>query len=101
MKSKNNQSTTEINLIKVACIGLHRRNGKLLLNVPLYIKAGELNANGLTDNQAEIIDHVAEIMHRCYERQLQQYFASLKDQPWLTATQYGQWRRQPPCPWRV
>ncbi len=69
------------NLIKVGYIGLQRQNGKLLLNVPLYIKVGELNANGLTDNQTEIIDHVAEIMNCCYERQLQEYFASLKDKP--------------------
>lgn len=69
------------NLIKVAYIGLHRRNGKLLLNVPLYIKTSELNANGLTDSQTELIDQIAETMHCCYEHQLQQYFASCKEQP--------------------
>lgn len=73
----------DVNFIKVACIGLHRQNGKLLLNVPLYIKTSELNANGLTDNQTELIDHIAEIMNRCYEQQLQDYFASCKDkQAW-------------------
>ena len=65
--------------IKIAYIGLQRRNGKLMLNVPLYIKTSELNSNGLTDSQTELIDHIAEIMNRCYEQQLQNYFASCKD----------------------
>lgn len=65
--------------IKIAYIGLHRQNGKLMLNVPLYIKTSELNSDGLIDSQAVLIDHIAEIMNRCYEQQLQNYFASCKD----------------------
>lgn len=49
-----------------------------MLNVPLYVKISELNKNGMTDAQEKIMHRISEIMIGRYEKQLNEYFASLK-----------------------
>lgn len=63
---------------KVAYIGLRNDDGTLMINVPLYVKVSELNKNGMTDTQEKIISRITEIMIQRYEKQLSEYFASLK-----------------------
>lgn len=63
---------------KVAYIGLRNDDGSLMINVPLYVKVSELNKNGMTDTQEKIISRITEIMIQRYEKQLSEYFASLK-----------------------
>lgn len=64
---------------KVAYIGLRNDDGSLMINVPLYVKVSELNKNGMTDTQEKIISRITEIMIQRYEKQLSEYFASLKE----------------------
>lgn len=64
---------------KVAYIGLRNDDGTLMINVPLYVKVSELNKNGMTDTQEKIISRITEIMIQRYEKQLSEYFASLKE----------------------
>ena len=64
---------------KVAYIGLRNADGSLMLNVPLYVKVSELNKNGMTDAQEKIMHRISEIMIGRYEKQLSDYFASLKE----------------------
>lgn len=64
---------------KVAYIGLRNADGSLMLNVPLYVKVNELNKNGMTDAQEKIMHRISEIMIQRYEKQLSDYFASLKE----------------------
>lgn len=65
---------------KVAYIGLRNSDGSMMLNVPLYVKVAELNKNGMTDTQEKIIHRISEIMIQRYERQISEYFASLKQE---------------------
>lgn len=64
---------------KVAYIGLRNADGSLMLNVPLYVKVSELNKNGMTDTQEKVLHRISEIMIQRYEKQLNEYFASLKE----------------------
>ena len=64
---------------KVAYIGLRNADGSLMLNVPLYVKVSELNKNGMTDTQEKVLHRISEIMIKRYEKQLSEYFASLKE----------------------
>lgn len=64
---------------KVAYIGLRNADGFLMLNVPLYVKVSELNKNGMTDTQEKVLHRISEIMIQRYEKQLSEYFASLKE----------------------
>lgn len=54
---------------KVAYIGLRNADGSYLTNVPLYVKVTELNANGLTDMQEELIHRISSIMLQKYQQQ--------------------------------
>ena len=64
---------------KVAYIGLRNDDGSLMINVPLYVKVSELNKSGMTDTQEKVISRITEIMIKRYEKQLSEYFASLKE----------------------
>lgn len=64
---------------KVAYIGLRNTDGSLMLNVPLYVKVSELNKSGMTDTQEKVMHRISEIMIERYEKQLSEYFASLKE----------------------
>ena len=63
---------------KVAYIGLRNPDGSYQLNVPLYVKVSEVNKNGLTKQQEELIHRISEIMMRRYEKQIGDYIANLK-----------------------
>jgi len=67
------------NFLKVAYIGLKQPNGAMMINVPLYVKVSELNKSGMTDTQEKVISRITEIMIKRYEKQLSEYFASLKE----------------------
>ncbi len=57
------------NLQKVAYIGLRNKDGSFLLNVPLYVKVSDLNKNGVTNQQEELIHRISEVMiARIYKR---------------------------------
>lgn len=64
---------------KVAYIGLRQPDGTMMLNVPLYVKVSELQKSGMTEMQEKVIDRITEIMIKRYEKQLSEYFASLKE----------------------
>ena len=64
---------------KVAYIGLLQPDGTMMLNVPLYVKVSELNKSGMTETQEKVISRISEIMIKRYEKQLSEYFASLKE----------------------
>jgi hypothetical protein len=64
---------------KVAYIGLQNPDGSMLLNVPLYVKVDELNKNGMTDMQEELIHRISGVMTQRYERQISEYMAALKN----------------------
>lgn len=64
---------------KVAYIGLKQPDGTMMINVPLYVKVSELNKSGMTDTQEKVISRITEIMIKRYEKQLSEYFASLKN----------------------
>ena len=63
---------------KVAYIGLKQPDGTMMINIPLYVKVGELQKSGMTDTQEKVISRITEIMIKRYEKQLSEYFASLK-----------------------
>ncbi len=63
---------------KIAYIGLRKTDGSLMLNVPLYVKVSELNKNGMTDTQEKVLHRISEIMIQRYEKQISEYFTSLK-----------------------
>lgn len=65
--------------VKVAYIGLKQPDGAMMINVPLYVKVSELNKSGMTDTQEKVISRITEIMNKRYEKQLSEYFASLKE----------------------
>jgi hypothetical protein len=58
---------------KVAYIGLRNADCSLMLNVPLYVKVCEVNKNGMTESQEELIHRISEIMIKRYERQISEY----------------------------
>lgn len=63
---------------KVAYIALRNTDGSYMLNVPLYIKIDDLNKNGVSEQQEELIHRVSEIMTGRYEKQIAEHIASLK-----------------------
>lgn len=63
---------------KVAYIGLRNPDGSYLMNVPLYVKVSELNKNGLTDMQEELIHKISSIMLQRYEQQFAEFINSKK-----------------------
>ncbi|MBQ8451594.1 MAG: hypothetical protein IJ690_01555 [Clostridia bacterium] len=63
---------------KVAYIGLRNPDGSYLTNVPLYVKVNELNANGLTDMQEELIHRISSIMLQRYQQQFSEFFGKKK-----------------------
>ena len=63
---------------KVAFIAFDNPDGSLLINVPLYVKVSEVNKNGMTDTQEELMHRISEIMLRRYEKQISAYMANLK-----------------------
>ena len=65
---------------KVAYIGLRNPDGSYMLNVPLYVKVKELNKNGLTDMQEELIHRISGLMMKRYEKQIAEHMANLKNQ---------------------
>ena len=65
--------------VKVAYIGLKQPDGAMMINVPLYVKVSELNKSGMTETQEKVISRISEIMIKRYEKQLSEYFASLKE----------------------
>ena len=65
--------------LKIAYIGLNKPDGTMMINVPLYVKVSELNKSGMTDTQEKVISRITEIMIKRYEKQLSEYFASLKE----------------------
>lgn len=65
--------------VKVAYIGLKQPDGAMMINVPLYVKVSELNKSGMTDTQEKVISRITEIMIKRYEKQLTDYFLSLKE----------------------
>ena len=50
-----------------------------MINVPLYVKVSEVNKNGMTDAQESVMHRISEIMIKRNEKQLSEYFASLKE----------------------
>ena len=64
---------------KIAYIGLQNPDGSMLLNVPLYVKASDLNKSGMTETQEKIISRISEFMIKRYEKQISDYFTSLKE----------------------
>lgn len=64
---------------KVAYIGLRNTDGSMLLNVPLYVKVSELNKSGMTETQEKLIARISETMLKRYEKQIGNYFSSLKE----------------------
>jgi len=62
----------------VAYIALRNKDGSMI-NVPLYVKVSEVNKNGMTDAQESVMHRISEIMIKRNEKQLSEYFASLKE----------------------
>lgn len=58
---------------KVAYIALRNPDGSYLISVPLYVKVSELNKNGLTDIQEELIHRIAEKMMKRYDKQISEF----------------------------
>jgi len=65
---------------KVAYIGLRNPDGSFMPGVPLYVKVSELNKNGMTESQEEIMHRISDVMIRRYEKQISEYMANLKNQ---------------------
>ncbi|MEG1751935.1 MAG: hypothetical protein RR247_02610 [Clostridia bacterium] len=51
-------------------MGLRNVDGSYLMNVPLYIKVSEVNKNGATQMQEDLVHKISEIMMKHYERQI-------------------------------
>ncbi len=62
----------------VAYIALRNKDGSMI-NVPLYVKVSEVNKNGMTDAQESVMHCISEIMIKRNEKELSEYFASLKE----------------------
>lgn len=65
---------------KVAYIGLRNPDGSYLTSVPLYVKVTELNANGLTDMQEELIHRISSIMLQHYQQRFSEFIGNKKKQ---------------------
>ena len=65
---------------QVAFIVLRNPDGTSTPDVPLYVKVCELNKNGMTDTQEELIHKISAVMIRQYEKQIAEYFAQKKEQ---------------------
>lgn len=63
---------------KVAYIGLRNQDGSYLTNVPLYVKVTELNVNGLTDMQEDLIHRISSIMLQRYQQQFGEFINNKK-----------------------
>lgn len=63
---------------KVAYIGLRNQDGSYLTNVPLYVKVTELNVNGLTNMQEELIHRISSIMLQRYQQQFGEFINNKK-----------------------
>lgn len=63
---------------KVAYIGLRNTDGSYLLNIPLYVKVSEINKNGMTAMQEELIHRISDVMMQRYEKQIGEYVVNLK-----------------------
>ncbi len=63
---------------KVAYIGLRNKDGTYQMNVPLYVKVNEVNKNGVTDAQEEIIHKISSILIEHYEKQIGEFLAQQK-----------------------
>ncbi len=66
------------NYQKIAYVALRNADGSYMLNVPLYIRLDDLNKNGMSDQQEELIHKVSEIMTGRYEKQISEHIATLK-----------------------
>ena len=64
---------------KVAFIGFKNPDGTYRINVPLYVKVSELNKNGMTDEQEELIHRISERMMSRYEKQISDFIANAKN----------------------
>ena len=64
----------------VAFIGLRNPDGSYLTNVPLYVKVSEVNVNGLTDMQEELIHRISDIMLHRYHQQLGDFIQQKKEE---------------------
>lgn len=63
---------------KVAYIGLRNPDGSYRTSVPLYVKIEEVNKNGMTDGEEEIMHRISSIMMKHYDRQIAEHIANLK-----------------------
>ena len=63
---------------KVAYIGLRNTDGDYMLNVPLYVKLSEVNKNGISPQQEDLIHRISDIMIKRYEKQIGEYVANSK-----------------------
>ena len=63
---------------KIGYIGLNKPDGSLMLNVPLYVKIGELGKSDMAEMQEKTVSRITEIMLKRYEKQLSDYFTRLK-----------------------
>lgn len=61
------------NYQKIAFIGLRNKDGSYQLGVPIYVKVTELNKNGMTDTQEEVIHKISSIVMKYYSRQLSEF----------------------------
>lgn len=65
---------------KVAYIAFDNKDGSIMINVPLYVKVSELNKNGMTQNQEDLIHRITEIMIKRYEKQLSEFMSEKKEE---------------------
>lgn len=63
---------------KIAYIGLRNPDGSYMTSVPLYIKVSEVNKNGNTEQEEEIIHRISSLMMKHYDRQIAEHIANLK-----------------------
>lgn len=63
---------------KITYIALRRNDGSLLINVPLFVRVADLQANGISDSQEQLLHRISEIMCRHYEQRLTDHFSKLK-----------------------
>ena len=63
---------------QVAFVALRNPDGSFLPDIPLYVRVSELNKNGMTDSQEEMIQKISKVMIRRYEKQISEHLANLK-----------------------
>ena len=64
---------------KVAYIALRQNDGSLLINVPLFVRVTDLQLNGMSNDQEQLMHRISEIMCCHYEQRLTDHFSKLKD----------------------